>query len=121
MADLTKEHDVEKLVDTTIKEYGKLDVLVNNAATYEPSSIKDSNILEQFDKDFNINIRSIVELTHLSIPYLEKSKGTIITLSDIGVFVPVRNKFQEIINLLKILKLNHVTLDESHVVLHCLP
>ncbi len=89
MADLTKENDLKRLVDTTIKEYGKLDVLVNNAGSALSSSIKDDRVLDEFDKIFNIDIRSVVELIHLSIPYLEKSKGTIINISSISALTPV--------------------------------
>jgi short-subunit dehydrogenase len=89
VADLTKENDLKRLVDTTIKEYGKLDVLVNNAGSALSSSIKDDRVLDEFDKIFNIDIRSVVELIHLSIPYLEKSKGTIINISSISALTPV--------------------------------
>ncbi len=89
MADLTKENDLKRLVDTTIKEYGKLDVLVNNAGSALSSSIKHDRVLDEFDKIFNIDIRSVVELIHLSIPYLEKSKGTIINISSISALTPV--------------------------------
>ncbi len=89
MADLTIENDLKRLVDTTIKEYGKLDVLVNNAGSVFANPIKDDRVLEQFDKVFNIDIRSVVELIHLSIPHLEKSKGTIINISSVSSLVPV--------------------------------
>jgi len=88
VADLTKENDLKRLVDTTIKEYGKLDVLVNNAGSALPSLITDDRVLDEFDKIFNIDIRSVVELIHLSIPHLEKSKGTIINISSIAALAP---------------------------------
>ncbi len=89
MADLTKQEDAKRLVDTTIKQYGKLDVLVNNAGSAVLSYIKDDKILEEFDKVFNIDVRAVVEMIHLSIPYLEKSKGTIINISSIAGITPV--------------------------------
>ncbi len=89
MADLTKQEDAKRLVDTTIEEYGKLDVLVNNAGSGVLSYIKDDKILEEFDKVFNIDVRAVVEMIHLSIPYLEKSKGTIINISSIEGITPV--------------------------------
>jgi NAD(P)-dependent dehydrogenase (short-subunit alcohol dehydrogenase family) len=89
VADLTKENDLKRIVDTTIKEYGKLDILVNNAGSLAPNTIKDDRILDEFDKIFLIDIRSVVELIHLSIPYLEKSKGTIINISSVASLRPV--------------------------------
>ncbi len=89
MADLTKQDDAKRLVETTIKQYGKLDVLVNNAGSGVTSFIRDDKILEEFDKVFNIDVRSAVEMIHLSLPYLEKSKGTIINISSIAGLSPV--------------------------------
>ncbi|CAM6031952.1 unnamed protein product, partial [Sphagnum compactum] len=88
VADLTKQEDAKRLVETTIKQYGKLDVLVNNAGSGVLSSVKDDKILEEFDKVFNIDVRAVVEMIHLSIPYLEKSKGTIINISSIAGLSP---------------------------------
>jgi meso-butanediol dehydrogenase/(S,S)-butanediol dehydrogenase/diacetyl reductase len=89
VADLTKQEDAKRLVETTIKQYGKLDVLVNNAGSGVLSFVKDDKILEEFDKVFNIDVRAVVEMIHLSIPYLEKSKGTIINISSIAGITPV--------------------------------
>ncbi len=93
VADLTKQDDAKRLVDSTIKEYGKLDILVNNAGSSVLSYIKDDKILEEFDKVFNIDVRSVVEMIHLSLPYLEKSKGTIINISSIAGLTPVLKLF----------------------------
>jgi len=97
VADLTKEDDVKRLINSTITEYGKLDILVNNAGAAPLSSIKDEKILTELDSLLSLDLRSIVQLTHLSIPYLEKSKGTIINISSIASFNPVRNENSTII------------------------
>jgi len=97
VADLTKEDDVKRLVNSTINEYGKIDILVNNAGSGVLSAIRDDKILNEFDNVFNIDVRSIVELTHLSVPYLEKSKGTIINISSIAALSPVCNENSTII------------------------
>jgi short-subunit dehydrogenase len=89
MADLSKEDEVSKLIDQTIKELGKIDVLVNSAAVLITDSIKDSNISEKCDIIFSNNVRPIIQLIHLSIPYLEKTKGTIISISSLAAIFPV--------------------------------
>jgi len=88
VADLTKSEDVKRLIDSTIKEYGKLDILVNNAGQLTPSSIKHDTVLDEFDKIFNINVRSIVELIHIALPYIQKTNGTIINISSIAGLHP---------------------------------
>lgn len=47
--ELTDETDVKNIIDSTIKHYGKLDVLINNAGVLETGSIE-STSLEQYDR-----------------------------------------------------------------------
>ncbi len=89
IADLTKEDDAQRLINDTIKEYGQLDILVNNAGAGAANSIKDDTVMEKFDSIIKLDLRSVVQLTHLSIPYLLKSKGTIINTSSIAGMSPV--------------------------------
>jgi len=87
-ADLTKREDVERLMNETIKTFGQLDVLVNNAGFVSPGDIHDKNITEEFDLTFNINLRAIVHITNLAVPYLEKTNGTIIDISAVFALIP---------------------------------
>ena len=47
--DLANENDLKNIIDLTIKHYGKLDVLVNNAGIFELGGIETTS-LEQYDK-----------------------------------------------------------------------
>jgi len=49
IGDLTNENDVKNIIDLTIKHYGKLDVLVNNAGIFELGGIETAS-LEQYNK-----------------------------------------------------------------------
>ena len=89
-ADLTKREDVERLINETIKTFGQLDVLVNNAGIYPSSDIHDKNITDEFDLVFNIDLRAVVQITHTAVPYLEKTNGTIIDISSVVAIVPVQ-------------------------------
>jgi len=88
VADLTINEDVVRLINETITEFGQLDVLVNNAGSGAMSYITDTNILNEFDKLFNIDLRAPLYLSHLSVPYLKVTKGTIINISSVAGLVP---------------------------------
>lgn len=83
--------DSERIIAETIAHFGKLDV-VNNAAIGCGKTIMASDI-SNFDKLMNTNLRSIVILTKLAVPYLEKTKGNIVNVSSISGIVPVRYAF----------------------------
>lgn len=82
-ADMTKEEDLQKIIEETVKHFGKLDILINNAGILDKGSIECTS-LKQFDKIFNINVRSVYELTRLAIPHLLLSQGNIVNLSSIA-------------------------------------
>ncbi|XP_015522721.1 meso-2,3-butanediol dehydrogenase-like [Neodiprion pinetum] len=81
--ELTNEADTKKILDWTIKHYGKLDVLINNAGILESGSIENTS-LEQFDRLFNVNVRSIYHLTMLAVPHLIETKGNIVNVSSVN-------------------------------------
>jgi NAD(P)-dependent dehydrogenase (short-subunit alcohol dehydrogenase family) len=88
-ADLTKESEVKSLINKTIDEFGRLDILVNNAGIGKFSSIDDPNLMQIFDTTMNTNVRSVLFVTSLAVPYLEKSKGSIVNISSIFGLKPV--------------------------------
>ncbi|CAG2108663.1 unnamed protein product [Medioppia subpectinata] len=91
VADLTKSADVNHLIDNTITFFGKLDVLVNNAGIYPPTNITQPDILQVWDQIMAIDLRSVVELIHRTVPHLEKTNGTIIDISSAASTTPIHN------------------------------
>ncbi|CAG5131381.1 unnamed protein product [Candidula unifasciata] len=83
IADLDKEDDVTNIVTDTIKRYGRLNILVNNAGILESGSIENTS-LEQYDRLFRTNVRSIYQLTMLLTPYLVEAKGNIVNVSSVN-------------------------------------
>ena len=79
--DIRKERQCQKIVTNTIKEFGKLDILVNNAATQtEQKSI--TNITdEQLYETFETNIFSMFRITKFALPHLKKNSCIINTTS----------------------------------------
>lgn len=81
--DITKEADNESILNETIKKFGKLDVLINNAGILETGTIETTN-MEQYDRVMNTNIRSIYHLTMLAVPHIIKTEGNIVNVSSVN-------------------------------------
>ncbi|CAG2118943.1 unnamed protein product, partial [Medioppia subpectinata] len=90
VGDLTKTSDVNNLIDFTVKTFGKIDVLVNNAGIYPQTNITQPDLLSLWDKIFAVDLRAVVELIHRSVPHLEKTNGTIIDISSVASMTPVK-------------------------------
>ncbi|KAI6175450.1 hypothetical protein M3Y97_00690400 [Aphelenchoides bicaudatus] len=67
----------KKLIDETVKKFGRLDILVNNAGVSSNKPL----CLEECDRVFDINAKSVFALSQLAIPHLSQSKGNIVNVS----------------------------------------
>jgi NAD(P)-dependent dehydrogenase (short-subunit alcohol dehydrogenase family) len=83
VADLSLKEDLERVMETTIKHFRQLDVLVNNAAVFPLQKIDDSNSVEAFDRTIRVNLRAPYVLIHLAAPHLSKTKGCVVNVSSI--------------------------------------
>ena len=83
--DITDKTFCNSAIEKTINEFGKIDILVNNAAVqYECTDIKQLSD-EQFDKTFKTNVYGTFYITKAAINYL-KSGACIINTSSIVAF-----------------------------------
>ena len=82
LADLSETTQVDKLLTDSSEVFGSIDVLINAAGIIANGSIETTD-LEDWDKMFNINLRSVFYLMQKSIPYLEKTKGNIVNVSSV--------------------------------------
>ncbi|MHA1499656.1 MAG: SDR family oxidoreductase [Promethearchaeota archaeon] len=89
--DLNDKEQIKSLVDTTIKEYGTIDVLVHNAGG--PPSAPISNITEENWQDsINLNLLSFIRICKSVIPIMEKQQsGRIIAITSVSVKQPLEN------------------------------
>lgn len=91
LADITKEDDVQRLVDSVIDEFGRIDILVNNAARgmryVNESFMTEARPFWQSDPQswqmvINTNVNGTYLMTRASVPHmLARKSGRIINIS----------------------------------------
>lgn len=82
--DVTNESEIQTVLDTIIKEEGRIDVLWNNAGYGLYGSVEDVPLAEA-RRQFEVNIFGLATLTQKVIPFMRKAKqGTIINTSSMG-------------------------------------
>ena len=75
------------LVHETIKHFGRLDVLINNASTYYPTEIGEIGE-QQWDDLIGSNLKAPLFLAQAAAPELRKQQGCIINITDMHVERP---------------------------------
>ena len=73
--DVTKKADVDALVAKTVAQFGKLDIVVNNAGTTHRNQPLLDVSEEWFDRVYAVNVKSIFHMTHAVVPLMRKAGG----------------------------------------------
>ncbi|KAI1711625.1 enoyl-(Acyl carrier protein) reductase domain-containing protein [Ditylenchus destructor] len=86
LGSLENDSTLSEIIEKTVAKFGKVDILVNNAGIMGNPALGQSGMdsIENFDYVFRVNLRSVVHLTQLAIPYLEKTKGNVVNVGSIG-------------------------------------
>ena len=81
--DVTKEASVNLMVQKTLQEWGRIDILVNNAATNSPALFFDM-LQKNWDKIMGVNLRGTVLCTKAALPaMMAQHRGHIINISSV--------------------------------------
>ena len=87
VGDMTDSGAVQKVIDTAKDKFGRIDILVNNAGWCPVQPITEITV-EDYDKAFDLDVRSVVDLTTRALPFIIENKGSIINLSSVGATHP---------------------------------
>ncbi len=85
--DLSERHFADGLIGAVNKQWGQLDLLINNASIYEPSGV-DAADLDAWERIFSTNLRAPYLLSISAAPMLRERRGAIINLTDIYALRP---------------------------------
>jgi 3-oxoacyl-[acyl-carrier protein] reductase len=83
--DLTKEADANTVVEKTIKAFGSLDILINNAGSLVARKMLHEMEAEFWHKVMDINLTSMMFVTRAAAPYLaKKDNSSIVNLASLA-------------------------------------
>jgi NAD(P)-dependent dehydrogenase (short-subunit alcohol dehydrogenase family) len=84
VADVTKSSDVQKLVDSCVEKFGRVDILVNNVGLSMKGGPAEMDE-ETWDSQTNVNLKSVYLCCNRVLPIMEKQgKGVVINISSVA-------------------------------------
>jgi len=82
--DLAVDKEMERLVQQTLKEWGSVDVLINNAGLGKVAPLVKAKVSD-WDETFRVNLRAPMFLSKLVLPtMMERGEGSIINISSVS-------------------------------------
>jgi NADP-dependent 3-hydroxy acid dehydrogenase YdfG len=82
--DVTSKSDCDSFIDTVIKKWGRIDILINNAGLMPLSYFKNCKVNE-WEQMIDVNIKGVLYCTSAVIPYMiDKKSGHIVNLSSVA-------------------------------------
>jgi 3-oxoacyl-[acyl-carrier protein] reductase len=82
--DVTSEHSVKNLVFETIKHFGRIDILINNAGVGVFANVVDMTH-DDYERMMNVNLKGVFLCTKMVLPkMIEKNKGEIINIASLA-------------------------------------
>ncbi len=73
-ADVSKQNDIEKVIEHTLGAYGRINVLLNNAGILHPGTVEQVTE-QQWDETFNLNVRGLWLFSRAVLPHMRQARG----------------------------------------------
>lgn len=84
--DVSKENECQELINSTVRRFGRIDILINNAGLSMRASFEDLK-LEVIHRLMDVNFWGCVYCTKYALPYLLESHGSVVGVTSIAGFV----------------------------------
>ena len=91
-ADVSKEEDCEKIIEETLKAFGRIDVLVNNAGVVLGGTIDDTT-LEDYERTMDVNVKGTLMMMQKAVKVMKaQGGGSIVNTASIAGTRGLRNR-----------------------------
>ena len=87
-ADVSNSEDCKSIINKTMEAFGKIDILINNAGISQRAMF-DVLELDVIRRVMDVNYWGTVNTTKFALPYIKKTKGSIVAISSISGFSPL--------------------------------
>jgi NADP-dependent 3-hydroxy acid dehydrogenase YdfG len=81
--DVTNPDQVQRLVDTAVQTYGRIDVQINNAGLM-PHSPLERRKIDDWNRTIDVNIKGVLYGIAAALPYMQQKSGHIINVSSVA-------------------------------------
>ncbi len=84
-ADVSDPDSVEKLTKSALSRFGRIHILVNNAAIQVSKTVTDTTV-EEWNRQMAVNVGGVFLCSRSFLPHLRQTRGVIINLSSVNAF-----------------------------------
>jgi NAD(P)-dependent dehydrogenase (short-subunit alcohol dehydrogenase family) len=83
--DVAEADSVQALIEQTLRSFGRIDVLFNNAAIQVNKTVEDTTV-EEWAREISVNLGGVFLCSKFALPHLRKSQGCIVNMASVNGF-----------------------------------
>jgi NAD(P)-dependent dehydrogenase (short-subunit alcohol dehydrogenase family) len=89
-ADVSKNDEAKNAIEETVKKFGKINIVSNNAGIQRYGTVE-TTPENEWDEVMNVNLKSVYLICHHAVPFLKKTKGSVVNMTSVQAFATQRN------------------------------
>ncbi|HBG74623.1 MAG: hypothetical protein A2X25_11365 [Chloroflexi bacterium GWB2_49_20] len=83
--DVSQQAQIDEMVATVLKEYGRIDILFNNAGFGRLDWLENLEPARDIDAQIDVNLRGVIQVTRAVLPFMQaQASGSIINMSSVA-------------------------------------